>query len=249
MNGARIEEAGLNAMQTQRQVFYDGWVVRLSPGAAKRGRSVNAHFGSTLPLAAKIAYCERLYATHELPVLFRITPFQQPAGLDAALDAAGYRAFDRTLVQSAALERPPAVDAVDLDLATPTVAQFVADVGALRGSRAVEQAAHLERLRETPLATLRVSAHRDARLVGTAQAALDAGLVGIFDVHTAASARGSGVATCMVARLLTWGWEHGASGAYLQVTAANAPALAVYRKFGFATSYEYHYRGKPGACQ
>ena len=44
---ARVEEIGLNALQTQRQLFYDGWLLRVSPGKAKRARSVNAHFGST----------------------------------------------------------------------------------------------------------------------------------------------------------------------------------------------------------
>jgi len=47
----RVEEASLNALQTQRQYFYDGWVLRVSPGKARRARSVNAHFGSTLPIA------------------------------------------------------------------------------------------------------------------------------------------------------------------------------------------------------
>ena len=58
----RIEEAGLNALQTQRQLFYDGWLLRLSAGKAKRARSVNAYFGSTLPLARKIGHCESVYA-------------------------------------------------------------------------------------------------------------------------------------------------------------------------------------------
>jgi len=73
LDRARIEEAGLNAMQTQRQLFYDGWLLRVSPGVAKRARSVNAHFGSTLPLARKIAHCEDVYAQHALPPLFRMT--------------------------------------------------------------------------------------------------------------------------------------------------------------------------------
>ncbi len=81
----RIEEAGLNALQTQRQLFYDGWLLRLSAGKAKRARSVNAHFGSTLPVDRKIEYCERVYAQHGLAPLFRMTPFDRPAELEAAL--------------------------------------------------------------------------------------------------------------------------------------------------------------------
>jgi len=29
----------------------------------------------------------------------------------------------------------------------------------------------------------------------------------------------------------------------------NAPAIASYRRFGFATVYSYHYRGRPGECE
>ncbi len=74
-------------------------------------------------------------------------------------------------------------------------------------------------------------------------------LVGVFDVVTAADARGNGYATLACASLLSWAWQHGASVAYLQVTADNAPAIAAYRKFGFATAYTYHYRGRPGECE
>ncbi len=103
----RVEEASLNGLQTQRQLFYDGWLLRLSPGKAKRARSVNAHFGSTLPLAQKIAYCERVLRERGLPTLFRITPFVAPGDLDDELAARGYEAFEPTLVQLARLDRPP----------------------------------------------------------------------------------------------------------------------------------------------
>ena len=66
LDARRIEEAGLNSLQTQRQLFYDGWLLRLSAGKAKRARSVNAHFGSTLPLDRKIEHCESVYAQHGL---------------------------------------------------------------------------------------------------------------------------------------------------------------------------------------
>jgi GNAT superfamily N-acetyltransferase len=248
LDPARVEEAGLNALQTQRQMFYDGWLLRLSPGKAKRARSVSAHFGSTLPLDAKIAYCERMYEACDLPVLFRITPFRKPAELETALAARGYVAFDSTLVQVATLARPPEIDGADVELSTPPVAEFVEAVGAMRGSTIRQREAHLERLRQTPLATHAVLASIDGVAVGSGQVALEDGLAGIYDVVTAEHARGRGVATRIVSWLLTRAWEHGAGHAYLQVDAINAPALAVYAKFGFFTLYDYHYCGRPGAC-
>src|SRR5437867_4329029 len=103
----RVEEVGLNALQTQRQLFYDGWLLRISPGKARRARSVNAHFGSSLPIGDKIRYCERVYEERHLPILFRITPFVHPSNLPDELAARGYQAFDTTLVQVLSLARPP----------------------------------------------------------------------------------------------------------------------------------------------
>jgi ribosomal protein S18 acetylase RimI-like enzyme len=242
----RVEEAGLNALQTQRQMFYDGWLLRLSPGRARRARSVNAHFGSTRPLDGKIRFCERLYEARSLPVLFRITPFNHPRELDAALQARGYEAEDPVLVQVARLDRPPEIDGADIALSSPPPAAFVEAVGTLRGSSARQRAAHLERLQHTPLDTHAVLASSEGRPLAAAQVVLEDGLAGIYDVVTAEAARGRGIATRMVARLLTWAWEHGATHAYLQVDGANDKALAVYRRFGFATAYEYHYRARPG---
>ena len=75
-------------------------LLRVSPGSAKRARSVSAHFGSTLPLDEKIAHCDRVYGERELPALFRITPFVNPADLEGALARRGYRPFQPTLVQA-----------------------------------------------------------------------------------------------------------------------------------------------------
>jgi ribosomal protein S18 acetylase RimI-like enzyme len=45
--------------------------------------------------------------------------------------------------------------------------------------------------------------------------------------------------------LLSLGAKLGASIGYLQVDAANAPALSVYRRLGFVDGYAYHYRALP----
>jgi GNAT superfamily N-acetyltransferase len=247
----RIEEAGLNALQTQRQLFYDGWLLRVSPGKAKRARSVSAHFGSTLPLGEKIAHCENLYAQHGLAPLFRMTPFDQPRDLEGALAARGYVAFEPTLVQALRLDAPPDVPPLtdDVALTSPDARTFVDAAGRLRGSTAQQREAHYERLAHSPLGKRFVAVHAGGRVVCTAQVAIDGALAGLFDVVTAEDARNRGHATLACAWLLSWAWEHGAHAAYLQVSADNASALAIYRRFGFATVYSYHYRGPPGRCE
>jgi GNAT superfamily N-acetyltransferase len=245
----RIEEAGLNALCTRHQLFYDGWLVRLSPGKAKRGRSVNPHFGSSLPLDAKLARCERLYASRGLPTLFRITPFAKPFALDAALDARGYSVYEPTLVQvTHAAALPPLAGGDDVAVASVPVDAFVDAVGALRGSPPGHRAAHLERLAHSPLAMHAVVARRDGETLACGQVTLDDDLAAIYDMVTAPTERRRGLATRIVSELLQWAWRQGATRAFLQVNEDNVPARAVYRKFGFATAYAYHYRARPDQC-
>jgi hypothetical protein len=201
----RIEESGLNVLQTQRQLFYDGWLLRLSPGVAKRGRSVNPHFGSSLPLERKIAYCETVYARQALPVLFRMTPWSRPAELDAALGARGYEAFGETLVQAVALDRPPALpDHADtVVVETPDALAFVEAVGELRKSTPLQREAHRERLANSTLGKRHAVVRAEGEVVCTAQIAVEDDLAGVFDVVTALHARRRGYATLACASLLT----------------------------------------------
>jgi len=246
---SRVEEAGLNALQTQRQLFYDGWLLRVSPGKAKRARSVNAHFGSTLPLAQKISYCERIYTDRGLPVLFRITPFVHPPQLEAELEARGYETFEKTQVQLTRLDSPPEPQCVaGVEFITPPAAVFADAVGELQETSIEQRAAFLERLAHSPLTTRAMIALMDGRPVATGTVMLEDGLAGVYSMGTAPDMRARGVASGLLATMLAWAWEHGATHAYLQVSADNRRAISVYRKFGFVDAYSYHYRGRPGEC-
>jgi GNAT superfamily N-acetyltransferase len=134
-------------------------------------------------------------------------------------------------------------------LATPPIAEFVEAVGELRGSTAGERAAHLERLSGTPLAMRAITASIEERVVAAGQAAIDGGLVGIYDMTTAAAWRRRGLASLIVESLLAWAARQHATHAFLQVNDDNTPALAVYRRYGFSTVYKYHYRARPGECR
>jgi ribosomal protein S18 acetylase RimI-like enzyme len=178
-------------------------------------------------------------------MILRLTPWSAPEGLDGALAAAGLRRFDDTRVMllpalAAAPETPPPLQ---LRLQALAAGPFAHAVGALRASPAAQCAAHGARLREA------AAAWQGLVLVdaeGTAQACgaigVEDGLAGLYDVHTAGTARRRGLAGWLCAELLRRARQAGASRAYLQVEGDNAAARSIYHRLGFADAYAYHYR-------
>lgn len=243
LDARRLEELSLNSSAPPGQLLYDGWLLRLQPGKAKRARSVNAVYASTLPLAAKIAYCERLYANAGLPAIFRITPFCLPPELDAELGRRGYETFDYTAVECARLEAAPGRGAGVVEM---PLSPWIDAVGELRGSAPEQRAGHRARVEGCPLAKRCVAIVDAGLVVATGLSIVEDGTVGLFDIVTHAGHRRKGLARRVVAELLARSWEDGIRAAYLQVERDNVPARKLYAQFGFAERYLYWYRGREG---
>ena len=236
----RIEELGLNSSAPPGQLLYDGWLLRLLPGQAKRARSVNAVYPSTLALERKIAYCEELYRAHQLPMIFRITPFSEPATLDAQLEQLGYPRFDTTAVATTTID-PSRLDVGPAQrMALP---DWVDAVGVLRGSPQVARAAHLARLQGTLLPQCPLVLRHEGQIVATGLVIVEDGWAGLFDIVTAASVRRQGFGRQIVDSLLRAASDMGARQCYLQVGADNTPARQLYARYGFQQRYLYWYRG------
>lgn len=238
----RLEELGLNSSAPPGQVLYDGWLLRLLPGKAKRARSVNAVYPSTRPLDEKVEHCEKVYRARSLPAIFRITPFSEPPMLDAALEARGYARYDETSVEEAAIGTPsaaPSAEPLPLDA-------WVDAVAALRGSPLQHRESHLARLAASPL-ILRPLAIRDEQgIAATGLTIVEGANAGLFDIITREDARGRGHARRLVSSLLAEAHARGARHAYLQVQLDNEVARRLYASFGFVRRYTYWYRGRPG---
>lgn len=236
----RLEELGLNASAPPGQLLYDGWFLRLLRGQVKRARSVNAVYPSSLPLAEKLLHCEQVYRLHSLPLIFRITPFSEPAGLDDELAARGYPRFDPTAVESMPIDGfALAVSAAEpLDLP-----EWVDVVARLRGSPAEHRDTHLQRLQASPLPHRAMVLRQDGRAVATGLVVVEGNWAGLFDVVTDPASLRRGHARQIVLALLRSAWDMGARQAYLQVTTTNDPARALYARLGFHERYQYWYRG------
>ena len=88
-----------------------------------------------------------------------------------------------------------------------------------------------------------VTVRLDDRASGIAAYAAD--WVGIRNVAVAPEHRRQGLGLAVMAALLEWGAERGATTAYLQVLGDNAPAIAMYERLGFVTHHAYRYLAAP----
>jgi len=240
---SRVEDAGLNASAPPQQRWVDGWLVRFSPGKAKRARCINAVAEGRMPVEQRLRQCAALFEQASLPLIVRITPFSLPTHLDATLEAQGLRRFDDTRVMALADLRAdePALPA-GVAVTSLGLEAFAQRVGAFRESPLAQRQAHAERLLNSPVPYFAFELRERGDVVACGQIALEHDLVGLYDIYTAPHARGRGLARLLCGCLLNQAVRRGARHAYLQVEADNHPARAAYQRVGFADGYAYHYR-------
>ena len=94
------------------------------------------------------------------------------------------------------------------------------------------------------LVTARLRAH-DGRTVASGLAAYRADWVGFRGIEVDPAERGRGLGLLVMAELLEWGAERGATTAYLQVLGDNTRAFALYDGLGFVPHHRYRYLAAP----
>ena len=240
----RLERLALRAWPSFETVEYDGWILRFTNGYTKRANSVNPHFGSTLPVSAKIAHCKVLYDQRGLPTIFRLAPFSQPADLDRALADAGYDVLDRSLVMTASLDRAP-------DLETGSVLRVSSDAwfaafDQLRRLESVERETHRRIVESAQGTRCFAMIERDSEPIACGLGVLVDDAVGLFDLFTVETHRRRGHGAAIAGSILRWAHHRSARTGLLQIHSRNTPAHRLYEGFGFEVAYPYWYRAKPG---
>ena len=235
-----LEERALNAWPAPQTHLLAGWALRFAGGYTKRANSANALHAGAAPVEAILPEVEALYARHGLPPLFRLSPLA-PTASDAALAAAGYRRLDPTLVLTRPVAAGKATVPPDIEIAPQPSAAWLNGFAAANGVPSARQALHDRILSgivpQAGFLTLTLAAEP----IGYGLGVLERGALGIFDIVVAPEHRRRGYGQRVTAALLAWGADHGATSAYLQVVAANAPARALYGAQGFGEAYGYHY--------
>lgn len=218
------------------------WILNASTGWSGRLNASWPLGEPPLPLAEAVDAVEAWYAERGLPPVFK------PAGplpeLEAELAARGYRARTPTLMMVADIPdvtRPERVRVAD------TVGEAFERVFLGTQDNAQDAAERMAAFHRIARPRVFASIEVEGASVAIGGSAVEDDWAGVFGMRTLAAWRRQGLAQDIVAALMAGAREAGATKSYLQVEAPNAPAIALYERFGFRTVFAYSYWDKPAA--
>jgi ribosomal protein S18 acetylase RimI-like enzyme len=227
-----LEDTATRAWAAAEEERQGNWLLRFNHGYTKRANS--AYVIGPVEADA-IPALRDWYANRSLPLHIRETSLWANPGLQAELERRKFRRFDETLVMTGSTQ----ASHVGIELIEPGawISWYAAFEGATKGN----QSHHLALINRitTPVAPAVYSV--DGQPVACGLAVADGNRVGLFDIATDPDRRREGHGRAMVSGLLAWGAALGASWAYLQVLATNAPAIRLYEGLGFREAYRNWY--------
>lgn len=244
---ADIESATLCAWPALQTAHDRLWLWRGAKGYSKRANSIHCLDPADGEDAEmRLERMAALSRYNDIPPVFRVTPLTS-AGAVAALDGAGWQAYERSLVLAKSFAGDDLPVGHKTSLHDPRDAEWLEVQGAMSGYnphtlgilRAILDAAAHE--------NCGILAHdADGQPVAAVLATVANGIGVYLNVVTRAEARGRGYGRAAMSAALNWTRQAGATSAAIQVVAANAPAVGLYGGLGFRQVYDYHYR-KPAA--
>jgi GNAT superfamily N-acetyltransferase len=195
-----------------------------------------------LPVPDALAAVESWYAGRGLPPLLQL-PLADPANLVMADQ--GWPRLHVTVVQVAPIAAVlHGIDQVSVDDDLCTVVEPVPSTdwrSLMHDLDTGDPEAHVAILtgpQRVGFATL----FRGDEPVGIGRVSVEGEWAGVTSVDVAPAARRQGIGSAVMAALLGWAEQQGASSTYLQVRAANPAALKLYDALGYVTHHPYGYR-------
>lgn len=237
-----LETLSERAWPALEQAAIGGWRLHASGGHTGRANTCWTLQAPDRDLDAAFAAVEDWYARRNLPSGFKTTDgATAPEDLADALRARGYVAHSETLVMTGPLDAAGEGGAVITDDPDDAFQAVMFDALYRDLGDAHER---LDTLRRIPAPMFFGRIDLDGAPAAIGACAVDSGWAGISVMRTLETARRQGLAGRIIASLMRQAVAVGARRAYLQVEAANAPAVALYRRLGFETAYGYRYWAK-----
>lgn len=238
-----LERATVAAVSPQAQEEIAGWLLPFDTGTVGRAKSA-VPLAHVTPDAAVLQAVEARYAERGLPVMWRLPDIAAFDSFGDLLRARGYAAGKPTHVQTAAAARVMQVSPGPFADALPRPDAAWAAVFTGEGFDPVDGASRVATLSRAPGA-LFARVREGEATVAAGMGGFSHGWASVHGMRTALHCRGRGLAGRVLATIAHAARQRGIERIFLQVEAANAPALALYRRAGFETAWTYSYWKRP----
>ncbi|MDJ0391227.1 GNAT family N-acetyltransferase [Roseomonas sp. E05] len=236
-----LERASHTAVPALRTAFDGPFLLRAFLGGTGRANAVSSLDPAPdagLPL--RLDRIEAAYRRVGLPARFRSTPLDPP-GLEEALLERGYRADEESRVMAGPLAAFAAPEE-GLEMAEQPGEEWLSLIATAEHQTPARRAEKLQAaaMMLVPAAWVLLRTP-DGRAAAAAQVAVDGRLVGFFDVAAAPEFRRQGMARRLLRGAAAWAQARGGLTGWLQVSAGNVPACALYEALGMREIYRYRY--------
>jgi ribosomal protein S18 acetylase RimI-like enzyme len=233
----RLELAAETTWPAPERELLGDWPLRAAEGFTRRANSALAVGDPGRPLDEAIDAVERWYRARDIRPSINV-PLPAGAAVDARLAALGWAVLPVVQVMTVELAELPGAAGPPVTLRPTPSEEFLSLVGTAKEGLPAA-AGHV--LTAVPEVTFAHSYDLDGSLIGIARGALDrtGEWLGLSLIEVAPAARRRGIAQALLGTLADWGRERGARRAFLQVVAANEPAVRLYDKLGFTTHHTY----------
>lgn len=238
----RLEAVGFRAWPAASTVYDGSWQVRLTPGHHSKRLNcvVPLDPADCRDIAQRLAACRARFDAVAGVLTIRETPLAPPLLIDH-LRQTGWVRFETVDVMVLDLEQAVLPETMD-HLPLQDAARFAEACIALSSGGTDDRdllISILSAIKPQTGCFLIDDVEKGPR--ATVLAIHDNDLAGIQSLGVVEGQRRKGIATEILSAALRWARLRGAKKAWLQVSAANRPAIALYEKLGFSTAYHYHY--------
>jgi GNAT superfamily N-acetyltransferase len=237
LGSAQADRLALPGWQPVETEPLGEWLLRASGGFSSRANSVFALGHPGMPVEEAVNRVADWYRARSLAPRAHVLPLSAEA---AGFATAGWTTYEPTLIMLGSVSRilrrlgssqsiePQHDDAID-------AGWLVSDERAARygaPARAVLEAG------QVTFATVR---DEQGSVLARGRGAFHNDWIGVSSLWTHPDRRGEGLGSAVLASLLEWGAERGATTTYLQVVESNAEALRLYEARGYEVHHRYEY--------
>jgi ribosomal protein S18 acetylase RimI-like enzyme len=241
----RVEDACFNAWPALRSVYHGDWLLRFGDGLSRRSNSVNPLRAVAVLAAADIALFENLYRGQGLPLIVRVPSLLDPV-VDRELERLGFVAEGGTCALFGELSAPGGTLDQAVEISSAASNEWLAAMSAMQGHTPEQVAIYRRVVDRLALPAGFAALRQHGAIVAMAYGTVEGDLLCCESVIVSENHRGQGLGRRLMASLLAWAASRGATGACLQVVAANVAGRALYRSIGLTTElHRYHYRRAP----